>query len=138
MYALILPDQQTYLGIFLFGIYFLVGFIRQQSPSHQFTRFCIGESAAIALWFVSPVPGVMTALLVTVEFLYGSDVLKIRNGYSLFVLWGLGTCFLAFLYEKIQHTLLFCVAVLFLAGFVALSLMLFEYRMVYHAGGDHP
>ena len=138
IYALIIPDQQTYPGIVLFGIYFIVGFIRQNSPLHQFIRFCIGESAAIGLWFVSPVPGVMTALLVTAEFLYVSDVLKIRNGYSLLALWGPGICLLAFLSEKIQHTLIPCVAVLFLAGFVALSLLLFEYRIVYRAGGSGP
>lgn len=136
LYVLIFPDYQTYLGISLFALYVLVGFIWWHSPSHQFTRFCIGESAAVALWFVSPVLGMITVLLITAEFLNGVDVLKNRNGYSLLALWGLGICLLAFMSERMQHTLLPCMAVLFIAGIATLALLLFEYRMIYHAGGN--
>ena len=136
LYVLIFPDYQTYLGISLFALYAMVGFIRPHSPSDQFTRFCLGESAAVALWFVAPVLGVITALLVTAEFLNGFDILKNRNGYSLLALWGLGICLLAFMSERMQHTLLPCMAVLFIAGIATLALLLFEYRMIFHAGGN--
>ncbi len=136
LYALVFPDYQTYLGISLFVLYVMVGFIRPHSPSHQFTRFCLGESAAIALWFVSPILGVITALLVTAEFLNGFDILKNRNGYSLLALWGLGICLLAFMSERMQHTLLPCMAVLFIAGIATLALLLIEYRMIFRAGGN--
>ena len=96
----------------------------------------MGESAVIALWFVSSFFGVMIALLVTAEFLNGFTILKNRNGCILFALWGVVMCILAFLSEEIQHTLLPCMAVLVLAGLVALTLLLFEYRMVYQAGRD--
>lgn len=136
LYALVFPDHLMYLGISLFVLYVLVGFIWRHSPPHQFTRFCLGESAAVALWFVSPVLGMITALLITAEFLNGVDVLKNRNGYSLLALWGLGACILAFMSERIQHTLLPCVAVLFIAGIATLALLLIEYRMIFHAGGN--
>lgn len=136
LYAQVLPGYQIYSGIFLCALYVAAGLFRQNSPSHQFTRFCMGESAAIALWFVSSFFGVMIALLVTAEFLNGFTILKNRNGCILFALWGVVMCILAFLSEEIQHTLLLCMAVLVLAGLVALTLLLFEYRMVYQAGRD--
>jgi len=136
LYALVFPDYQTYLGISLFALYVMVGYIWRHTPSHQFFRFCLGESAAIALWFIAPVLGVITALLITAEFLTGLDVMKNRNGYSLFALWAVGTGLLAFMSERIQHTLLPCMAVLFIAGLVALALLLYEFRMIYHAGGN--
>ena len=136
LYALVFPDYQTYLGISLFALYVMVGYIWRHTPSHQFTRFCLGESAAIALWFIAPVLGVITALLITAEFLTGLDVMKNRNGVFLLALWTFGISLLAFMSGMIQHTLLPCVAVLFIAGIVALALLLYEYRMIFHAGGN--
>ncbi|MCA1917020.1 hypothetical protein [Methanospirillum hungatei] len=136
VYAFFFPDVQIYAGIFLFVLYFIIGLIRQHSASHQFFRFCLGESAAIALWFIAPVLGVISALLITGAFLNEPDILKNRNGVFLLALWTFGISLLAFMSRMIQHTLLPGITVLFLAGLVALALLLYEYRMIYHAGGN--
>ena len=47
LYALVFPDYQTYLGISLFALYVMVGYIWRHTPSPVLPIF-LGESAAIA------------------------------------------------------------------------------------------
>lgn len=135
IYAWTSPDYlQMVPGIFIFLIYIVTGYFWRYSSSQKFTGFCLGEGAAVALWLIAPIPGVITAIFVAAWYLHDSGLMKTSNDHLFLTLWGAGTVIIAIITGSIQSTLLPCMAILFITGIVILVLLLVEYRMIYHAG----
>jgi|GEM_PF-1567061 len=128
-------DLKLLPGIFLIAIYLTAGVVHHKAPYFTFVRFCLGEAGAVSLWLVEPVFGVLVQILVLAQFLTGFSGLHTRMEQGTFIAWCLFTFSIAYLAGQIQHTFFLCLAVLFLAGIGILSVLLAEYRLIYHAEG---
>jgi len=116
--------------------YILSRLIPKADAVQPFTRFCLGEAAAVALWLHAPIMGVIIQILVLSGFFISMNTLNTRRDILTFLFLCSGTCGIAYGAGLIQHTYLLVPAVLLLAGGGVLIVLLMEYRITRSDGGE--
>lgn len=125
-----------FLPSLLIAGYILSRLISKADAVHPFTRFCLGEAAAVALWLQAPLMGVIIQILILSGFLISMNTLNTRRDILIFLFLCSATCGIAYGAYLIQHTYLLVPAVLLLAGGAVLIVLLMEYRITRSDGGE--
>lgn len=103
----------------------------------RFLQLMCGLVGSIAVWALSPIPGVLSVCLVYVIFLLQNTVIESAEDGYWFLLFAVLSVSIAILIDLSPHTLIPALLVLVGAGCLLLYIRIAEYRLVREFRGDN-